>query len=52
MTIIQTINLGNYANDGTGDDLRAAFTKVNANFTELYANMSDDFWIITSVSNP
>ena len=32
---IQTINLGTYANDGTGDDLRTAFTKVNANFTEL-----------------
>lgn len=30
---IQTINLGNYANDGTGDDLRTAFQKVNANFT-------------------
>jgi hypothetical protein len=35
MTTIQTINLGNYANDGTGDDLRAAFTKVNANFSAL-----------------
>jgi hypothetical protein len=35
---IQTINLGNYANDGTGDDLRVAFTKVNANFTELNAS--------------
>jgi hypothetical protein len=34
---IQTINLGNYANDGTGDDLRTAFEKVNRNFTELYA---------------
>lgn len=32
---IQTINLGNYANDGTGDDLRTAFEKVNANFAEL-----------------
>ena len=32
---IQTINLGNYANDGTGDDLRTAFTKVNANFAAL-----------------
>ena len=32
---IQTINLGNYANDGTGDDLRTAFKKVNANFTLL-----------------
>jgi hypothetical protein len=29
---LQTINLGTYANDGTGDDLRTAFTKVNANF--------------------
>lgn len=32
---IQSINLGNYANDGTGDDLRTAFQKVNANFAEL-----------------
>lgn len=32
---IQTINLGTYANDGTGDDLRTAFLKVNANFAEL-----------------
>lgn len=35
---IQTINLGTYANDGTGDDLRTAFQKVNANFTELGAS--------------
>lgn len=34
---LQTINLGNYANDGTGDDLRTAFQKVNANFSELYS---------------
>jgi hypothetical protein len=32
---IQSINIGNYANDSTGDDLRTAFQKVNANFTEL-----------------
>ena len=32
---IQTINLGTYANDGTGDDLRVAFEKVNSNFTEI-----------------
>lgn len=32
---IQTINLGTYANDGTGDDLRSAFTKVNNNLTEI-----------------
>jgi hypothetical protein len=32
---LQTINLGTYANDGTGDDLRTAFTKVNSNFAAL-----------------
>lgn len=32
---IQTINLGTYANDGTGDDLRVAFEKVNSNFNEI-----------------
>lgn len=32
---IQTINIGQYANDGSGDDLRSAFTKVNANFALL-----------------
>lgn len=32
---IELINIGGYANDGTGDDLRTAFEKVNANFTEL-----------------
>ncbi len=32
---ITYVNLGNFNNDGTGDDLRTAFTKVNNNFTEL-----------------
>ena len=32
---IQIINVGGYANDGTGDDLRTAFEKVNSNFTLL-----------------
>jgi len=32
---IQTINIGNYANDGSGDDLRTAFRKVNENFSLL-----------------
>lgn len=32
---LQQINLGGYANDGTGDDLRTAFAKVIANFTTL-----------------
>lgn len=37
---IQTINLGTYANDGTGDDLRTAFTKVNNNFAELTSTIN------------
>ena len=32
---VQTINIGNIANDGTGDDIRLAFGKVNDNFEEL-----------------
>jgi hypothetical protein len=32
----QNIFTGTVANDGTGDTLRQAFTKVNANFVELY----------------
>jgi hypothetical protein len=30
------VRLGSYANDGTGDNLREAFIKVNALFEELY----------------
>lgn len=32
---IQTINIGNIVNDGLGDDLRTAFQKVNANFSDI-----------------
>lgn len=32
---LQTINIGNFVNDGTGDDLRTAFSKINANFDEI-----------------
>jgi hypothetical protein len=37
------VNVGQTPNDRQGDSLRAAFTKINANFTELYA--------LTGVSN-
>jgi len=37
---VQLINIGNTANDGTGDDLREAFVKVNNNFNEL--DLRDD----------
>ena len=40
MPTLQTINLGSYANDGTGDDLRTAFEKVNINFGLLFAEAS------------
>jgi hypothetical protein len=32
---LDTINVGNFVNDGTGDDLRSAFVKINNNFEEL-----------------
>ena len=40
---VQLINIGNVANDGTGDDLREAFIKVNDNFEDLdqYNNVDD-----------
>jgi hypothetical protein len=38
----QTINIGSSANDISGDSLRAAFQKVNSNFTELYTALGLD----------
>ena len=35
----QTINVGTNQDDGTGDLLRAAFLKVNENFTEVYTEL-------------
>ena len=37
---VQLINVGQIANDGTGDDLREAFIKINQNFEEL--DLPDD----------
>lgn len=42
----QTINVGQETNDGGGDPLRVAFTKINQNFDEVYA----DILSITSFS--
>ena len=46
---IQLINVGETANDTTGDSLRTAFLKCNANFTELYNATSSGLraWVIT-----
>ena len=44
---LQTINIGTLANDGTGDDLREAFIKVNQNFDDLDLRLPES----TTVSN-
>jgi hypothetical protein len=38
----QIINVGTAANSKNGDPLRTAFTKINANFTELYAGSASE----------
>ena len=48
----QTINIGSSANDGTGDPLRTAFTKINENFTELYGGDSDASTVLEHDSSP
>ena len=47
----QIINLGQTANDRTGDPLRVAFEKVNENFDELYARTGDDLQIPALAGN-
>ena len=44
----QVINTGTVPDDGTGDNLRNAFVKANANFTELYDNFSNTDLILTA----
>lgn len=36
---LQKIQIGTYANDGTGDTLRVSFSKTNENFQEVYDNL-------------
>jgi len=38
---IQLVDLGELINDGTGDDLRTAFEKVNNNFEEIETRLPD-----------
>ena len=37
----QTVGIGSSANDGSGDTLRSGATKINANFTEVYAALGN-----------
>ena len=46
----QVINVGINANDGTGDPIRDAFVKANANFDELYSTDAGDVNSITATS--
>lgn len=50
----QDINLGTTPNDGTGDTLRAAFVKVQANFSDLYTNaiINDTFTVTNAAPDP
>lgn len=43
----QTINVGAVPNDNTGDPIRTAFTKTNANFTELYGGAAGAFSVVS-----
>tara|TARA_B110000503_G_scaffold52088_1_gene83846 strand:+ start:8398 stop:9249 length:852 start_codon:yes stop_codon:yes gene_type:complete len=47
-----TINTGTEANTGGGDPLRTAFTKVNDNFTDVYAKLValEDGTVVTSIN--
>ena len=45
----QNINIGTSANKGDGDPIRTAFTKVNANFTELYAKHDGSIAHVTDI---
>ena len=45
-----TISVGSAANDGTGDTLRAAGTKINNNFTELYDHLGSSGTLSAFVS--
>ena len=44
----QTINTGTLANDNTGDTLRAAGTKINSNFSEIYTVLGGDANTLTT----
>ena len=46
----QSIGLGSSANDGNGDTLRAAGTKINANTDEIYARFGSGTDLETATS--
>lgn len=46
----QIINTGTGPGAGNGDPLRTAFTEINSNFAELYANVANLSSSVTSVA--
>jgi len=48
----QTINIGRTPNDNQGDSLRVAFSKINANFTEVYTNAASGGASVTESVTP
>jgi len=46
----QIISTGSAANDGNGDTLRSAGTKINSNFSELYSKLGDGTDLSSQVS--
>ena len=44
----QNINVGSSANDGTGDTLRSAGSKINQNFQEIYTQLGGDSSSLTT----
>lgn len=46
----QSVNVGTVPNDSTGDTIRAAFQKVNSNFTEIYAGTAFSSLTVTTIN--
>ena len=46
----QNIGIGSSANDGNGDTLRTAGSKINANFREIYTFLADSNNLSTQIS--
>jgi hypothetical protein len=51
---LQLVNIGLAPNDGLGDPLRTAFSKINSNFQEVYRGTSNNYFVTKngSDSNP
>ena len=49
---IKYVDIGSIADDGTGDDLRTAFDKINDNFAYITATQTEDFKYINLLDVP